>query len=193
MTGLSHLEQVKRLIDGGAEFIQLREKHLSPRDFMEDADDAVEYARARGVRIIINDRVDVAKCAGADGVHLGQTDLPPDAARRILGQEAVIGYSTHSVEQARLASEMPVDYIAIGPVFATSTKEDPDPVVGLDGLANGRAVIGDIPLVAIGGIAGDHLAAVIHAGADSAAIVSAVLRPPATISENLQRLLTKVQ
>lgn len=188
LTGLSHLEQVKRLIDGGADLIQLREKQRAPADFFDDAADAVKYARSRGVTLLINDRVDIAVAVDADGVHLGQTDLPPEAARRILGPKAVIGFSTHSVEQAIEAVKMPVDYIAIGPIFPTGTKTDPDPVVGLDGLAAVRSAVGEKALVAIGGIKESNLRSVFAAGADSAAIVSGVLVPSDAIIRNMHQL-----
>src|SRR5580693_8009321 len=132
LSGLSHLEQVERLIDGGATLIQLRDKKAGAAQFYQAACDCLKLAHNRGARIIINDRVDVALAADADGVHLGQDDLPPEAARRLLGEHKIIGFSTHNLEQAIEASAMPVDYIAIGPVFGTSTKENPDPVVGLD-------------------------------------------------------------
>src|ERR1051325_6035204 len=119
LSGLSHAEQVARLVEGGATFIQLREKRLAPREFYREAEEALRVARARGARLIINDRVDIALAFGADGVHLGQDDMPPEAARNVLGRRAVIGFSTHSVEQAIAAARMPVAYVAIGPVFGT--------------------------------------------------------------------------
>jgi len=152
LSGLTHSAQVEQLIAGGAEFIQLREKHVSPRDFYEDARKAIAIAHTNGAKIIINDRVDIAIALGADGVHLGQDDLQPEHARKLLGEKAIIGFSTHSVSQAREAVKLPVDYIAIGPVYGTTTKENPDATVGLDGLKAVRARIGDFPLVAIGGI-----------------------------------------
>ena len=152
LTGLSHAEQVTRLIQGGATLIQLREKNLSPREFFRQAQAALEVARAHDVRIIINDRVDIALALHADGVHLGQDDMPPYAAREILGDEAMIGFSTHNPAQAIGASTLPIDYLAIGPVFPTSSKSNPDPVVGLEGLREVRDAVGDLPLVAIGGI-----------------------------------------
>src|SRR4051812_19965313 len=147
LSGLSHAEQVARLIDGGATFIQLREKHLSPREFYVEAEEALRVARARGARLIINDRADIALALGADGVHLGQDDMPPEAARALLGEGAVIGFSTHSVEQTIAAARLPVDYIAIGPVFATTSKENPDPQVGLEGLRRVREAVPFLPLV----------------------------------------------
>ena len=186
ISGLSHVEQVRRLIDAGADFIQLREKHLSPREFFEQARKSVAYAHERGARIIINDRADIAAAAGADGVHLGQTDMPPIAARDFLGPDAIVGYSTHSVEQALEAVGFEVDYVAIGPAFATATKENPDPVVGVEGVAAVRARIGDLPLVAIGGIDISNLVEVLAAGASSAAVISAVLH--GDMLENFQSL-----
>src|ERR1700750_1762555 len=104
LSGLSHAEQAARLIEGGAALIQLREKHLSPREFYVEAEAALKIARARGVKLIINDRADIALALGADGVHLGQDDMPPEAARALLGEGAVIGFSTHSAEQAIAAA-----------------------------------------------------------------------------------------
>src|SRR5688500_5591421 len=140
------------------------------------------------VKFMINDRVDIALAVGADGVHLGQDDLPPEEARKILGEKAIIGFSTHSPEQARDALKMPVDYIAIGPVFSTSTKIDPDPVVGLDGVCSVRRLLGDFPLVAIGGITLDNAASVIAAGADSLALIKDILRDADRISNSMRAL-----
>src|ERR1044072_7757537 len=149
LSGLSHAEQVARLVEGGATFIQLREKHLSPREFYGEAEEALRVARAGGAKLIINDRADIALALGADGVHLGQDDMPPEAARALLGETAVIGFSTHSVEQAIAAARMPLDYIAVGPVFTTNSKENPDPVVGLEGLRRVRAAVSSVHVVAI--------------------------------------------
>ena len=187
LSRLTHAEQVRRLIDGGAKIIQLREKRLSPRDFYADAERAVDIARAAGIRIIINDRVDIALALGADGVHLGQDDLPPAEARRILGPRAIIGYSTHSAQQASVATQLPVDYIAIGPIFTTRSKENPDAVVGLDGLAGVRAVVTDLHLVAIGGISIDSLGSVFAAGADSAAMLGAIVSDADSITDQFRR------
>lgn len=185
LTALSHAAQVERLINGGATLIQLREKHAAPKDFYEDARAAIEIARRANVKIIINDRVDIALALKADGVHLGQDDLPPAEARRILGEKAIIGFSTHSIEQAIQAAQMPVDYIAIGPVFATQTKENPDETVGTEGVRAVRAAIGDFPLVAIGGITAENSRQVFEAGADSLAVIKAILFPPEKIAENI--------
>jgi thiamine-phosphate pyrophosphorylase len=147
LSGLSHGEQVRLLSLGGASLIQLREKRMPALEFYEQA----RAARQSGVQLIINDRVDVALAAGASGVHLGQDDLPPEAARKLLGPQAVIGYSTHNVDEAIRATKLPIDYLAIGPIFSTTTKSDTAPVLGLEGLRAVRKAIEDLPLVAIGG------------------------------------------
>ena len=192
LSGLRHAEQVTRLAAGGATIVQLREKSLSPRDFFDQATEAIEIARDRGIKLIINDRVDIALAIGADGVHLGQDDLDPEYARRILGKSAIIGYSTHSVEQAIAAVRLPIDYIAIGPAFPTATKENPDAVVGTDGIAAVRTAIGSFPLVAIGGIDINNIAHVMSAGADSAAVISSVLVPASSIETNFAELQNTV-
>jgi thiamine-phosphate pyrophosphorylase len=171
LSGLTHAEQVERLAAGGATFIQLREKMASPREFYEASLAAMKVARALGVRVIINDRVDIAIAVAADGVHLGQDDLPPARARALLGPRALIGYSTHNLKQALEADSTSADYIAFGPVFATSTKENPDPVVGLRSLAEIKSRVSK-PIVAIGGITLERAASVIEAGADSLAVIS---------------------
>ena len=168
---MSHARQVERLAEGGARFIQLREKNASPRDFYLAALEAIRVARRLNVQVIINDRVDIAMAAGADGVHLGQDDLPPEKTRALLGENRIIGFSTHNLKQALEANSTSVDYIAIGPVFQTSTKEKPDPVVGLDGITEVKQSISK-PLVAIGGITLERAKSVIDAGADSVAIIS---------------------
>ena len=152
LSGLSHAEQVDFLSLGGASLVQLREKQMPALEFYEQAKAAVAVAERSGVQLIINDRVDVAVAVGASGVHLGQDDLPPDAARRLLGPTAIVGYSTHNVDQALAAVKLPIDYLAIGPIFPTTSKTDTFPVLGLEGLRAVRRAIGDFPLVAIGGI-----------------------------------------
>lgn len=168
--------------------VQLRGKTETPIEFYEAAAEAVEFARTVGMRIIINDRADIALAVGADGVHLGQDDLSPVHARKLLGEKAIIGFSTHSVDQARRALEMPIDYIAIGPVFETSTKSDHDPVVGLEGLRSVRQLVGEFPLVAIGGINLKNASLAYEAGADSIALISELLSEPQVIPEKMRRL-----
>jgi thiamine-phosphate pyrophosphorylase len=171
LSGLSHAEQVERLAAGGATLIQLREKTASPREFYEAALEAMKIARRLKVQIIINDRVDIAIAVDADGVHVGQHDLPSHHARLLLGESRIVGFSTHSVKQAVEADRAPVDYIAIGPVFATSTKENPDAVVGLEAVREIRRQTSK-PLVAIGGITLALGPSVLETGADSIAVIS---------------------
>lgn len=193
LSGLSHTEQVIRLSDGGARLIQLREKNLTPREFFKQAEDALKVARQRSVRIVINDRVDIAVALGACGVHLGQEDFPAEAARRLLGESAIIGVSTHSVEQARRTARLPVNYLAIGPIFSTSSKSNSDPEVGLEGLRRVREAIGDFPLVAIGGINFFNARDVLNAGADAIAVISSLLEKPDEVTERTKTLLTHLQ
>ncbi|HVS21817.1 MAG TPA: thiamine phosphate synthase [Pyrinomonadaceae bacterium] len=193
LSGLSHSEQVARLIFGGATLIQLRDKHAAPRDFYHAAKSALSIAREHRVRLIINDRVDVALALKADGVHLGQSDISADAARHLLGEDAIIGVSTHSITQAKLASTMPINYVGFGPIFKTETKENPDPVAGLDALRSVRAALGSLPLVAIGGITPTNAREVFKAGADSVATIAGVLADPSKIAENTRRMLAEAQ
>jgi thiamine-phosphate pyrophosphorylase len=171
LSGMSHADQVSHLCDRGATLVQLREKVLSPLEFYREAEAALRVARARGIKIVINDRVDIALALGADGVHLGQDDLPPDAARRILGPNAIIGFSTHTPEQALLATTLPVDYIAIGPIFATTTKQGDNSPLGLQGVRLTRQAVTDIPLVAIGGMTLEGAAEILAAGADAVSLI----------------------
>jgi thiamine-phosphate pyrophosphorylase len=171
LSGLTHAEQVERLAAGGATLVQLRDKLSAPREFYETARRAVEVAHALGVRLIINDRVDIALAVDADGVHLGQDDLPVERVRQVIGAERILGYSTHNVQQALEANSAPVDYIAVGPVFETRTKENPDPVVGPELIRQLKRQLTK-PLVGIGGITLDSAPAVIAAGADSVAVIS---------------------
>ena len=189
LSGLSHAEQVAQLSDGGAPLIQLREKLDTPLKFYAEAEAALRVARDRCVRIIINDRVDIALALGADGVHLGQEDLAPEAARSILGPNAIIGFSTHNLEQARLSAQMPVDYVAIGPIFVTATKKSLNPPVGLDGLERVRQTLGTIPVVAIGGITSENIESVLSAGADAVALISDIWQPGMEAATKIRRLL----
>lgn len=191
-SGLSHAEQVRRLSAGGATFVQLREKQKDAREFYREAEEALRVARERNVLLIINDRVDIALALKADGVHLGQDDLPPAAARRLLGEQAIIGFSTHNVEQAIEAARSPVDYIAIGPIFETKSKENPDPVVGLEGLRRVREATGQIPLIAIGGIREENIAEVLKAGADSVAVINLLLADSSQIEARTRELLSRL-
>ena len=192
LTGLTHAEQVRRLAKGGAILIQLRDKTSGARDFLESAKAAIIAARECGVKLIINDRADIAAAAGADGLHLGQADLPVAAARQLLGLKAIIGLSTHSLSQAEAAVRQGIDYLAFGPVFSTGTKDDTAPEVGLDGLKAVRSKIGQFPLVAIGGITIDRALEVLQAGASSVAVISALLRNPDEIATHTAHLIDTI-
>jgi thiamine-phosphate diphosphorylase len=195
LSGLTHAEQVARLCEGGARLVQLREKLLPAREFYAEVLEALRVARLFGATLIVNDRLDVALAAGADGVHLGQDDVPPEAARALLGEGKIVGCSTHSVEQASEAARLPVDYVAIGPVFDTSSKVNPDPVVGLEGVRRVReAVGGAVMLVAIGGIKAESAPSVLEAGADSVAVIGALFdtSDPAEITRRTRDLLARL-
>ena len=172
LAGTDHAAQVRALASAGARFIQLREKELPDDQLYAEARSALEAAVDAGVTLIINDRVDLAVALKAPGVHLGQSDLTPDSARRLLGPDAIIGFSTHNIGQVREAVKMPIDYLAFGPIFPTSTKEDPDPVTGIELLREVSEIAGPIPVVAIGGITRLNICNVLAAGAASAAIIS---------------------
>src|SRR6185436_154852 len=193
ISGLSHSEQVKRLIAGGAALIQLRDKQASSRAFYSEAQAAIQIARSAGVKLIINDRVDIALALQADGVHLGQDDMPVDAARRVLGDRAVIGFSTHNLEQIREALRLPIDYLAFGPIFPTTSKPDPDPVAGLNQLKRACEMVLPMPVVAIGGINRSNAADVLNAGASSVAVISAILADPSRIAGNLQQIMSRIE
>jgi thiamine-phosphate pyrophosphorylase len=140
------------------------------------------------VTLIMNDRADLALAAGFDGVHVGQDDLPVDAVRTIVGPGGIIGTSTHNPEQICLADQTDADYLAIGPVFATASKENPDPVVGLEGVRLARSLTTK-PLVAIGGITRANCRSVLDAGADSVAVISDLVNNPRASAEEFLRIL----
>ena len=165
---------VAALAAGGAKVVQFRAKGLSDRRFLDLAAEALAAARAGGAALIVNDRPDVALILGADGVHLGQDDLDPRAVRPLLPPGALLGVSTHNLEQVERAAGAPVDYLAIGPVFPTRSKAAPDPVVGLEMVRKARALVTG-SLVAIGGITEENARSVVDAGADGVAVISALL------------------
>lgn len=164
---------LRALTAAGARIAQLRAKEMGPREFLAWARAGVRAARVVGLALIVNDRVDTALLAEADGVHLGQDDFSCRTARAALGDRAVIGLSTHGEEQVRAADAEPCDYIAIGPVFETASKPDAEPTVGLAGVGRARRATAR-PLVAIGGIGPERIGRVLEAGADAAAVLSAV-------------------
>jgi thiamine-phosphate pyrophosphorylase len=170
-------ETAAALLAGGARLIQLRAKQVSDRDLLDLVREALRAVRAGGGLLVVNDRPDVALVAGADGVHVGQDDIPPSECRRLLGERAIVGWSTHGPEQLDAAAEQPLDYVALGPVFATATKADHEPLVGLEGVRAWRRRT-RLPLVANGGITEGNAGAVAAAGADGVAAVSALLAAP---------------
>jgi thiamine-phosphate pyrophosphorylase len=170
---------MRALLDGGARTIQLRAKQLPARRLLELARGLCQDAHGRGALFIVNDRPDVALLCGADGVHLGQDDLPAPLVRPWLPAEMMIGVSCHSIADVETALlEGAASYLGFGPVFLTRSKESPDPVVGLDGLAQACRRAAQVPVVAIGGIQRDNIAAVLAAGAHGAAMISALLDGP---------------
>ncbi len=179
------------LVEGGAMLIQYRNKMGSVREILSHARELQRAVQARA-RLIMNDRADLCLAAGFSGVHLGQEDLSPAAARQIFEKASQrdlwIGFSTHNPDQLRQASLMPVDYIAAGPVFATSSKANPDPMIGLEGIRQARKLTPK-PLVAIGGITCQNCKSVIEAGADAVAVISDVVESPRKSTEEFLRIL----
>ena len=174
MAGRSPESVCETLLDSGVRLFQYRAKSVSSRQMFEAVSRLIPVVRGRGGKLIVNDRADIAWVAGADGVHLGQNDLPVPMARRMLGPAAIVGYSTHNLEQLQLAGASSADYLAFGPIFPTTSKEAPDPVVGLDGLRQARKATSK-PLVAIGGITAGNARQVIEGGADCVAVISGLL------------------
>ena len=183
----THLAILRELVRGGASIVQIRDKETAAGELLQDIRRCVEYAAKYDVRIIVNDRCDLALLSGAAGVHLGQEDLPAALARRMLGRRALLGISTHSQAQVRQANLMPVQYIGFGPIFATSSKIDHAPVVGLAALRQAcRQSIK--PVVAIGGIEPKQIPAVLEAGAASVALISTLMRSK-SIARRMEELL----
>jgi thiamine-phosphate pyrophosphorylase len=175
------------MLDAGARIMQLRLKDVPSRDFLAAARSIAAFSRTHGAMLIVNDRVDIAMLANAHGVHLGQDDLPLDAARRIAGPDAIIGISTHTVDQARTAENGGADYIGFGPIYAGGLRNNPSGK-GLDILREVRAAV-KIPIVAIGGITETTISEVLASGANAAAIITDVLTAP-SISAKLRSILS---
>jgi thiamine-phosphate pyrophosphorylase len=166
------------VLDGGATALQLRAKQVPGGWLLDTARDIVRRADGSGALLIVNDRADIARLAGAGGVHVGQDDLPPAAVRLILGDAAVVGLSTHTVAQVTAAVREPISYAAIGPVFGSATKETGHQPLGLQRVRHAAAIAAgrQIPLVAIGGITLERAVEVVDAGASSVAVISDLLR-----------------
>jgi len=170
----SEMDCALSLAEAGVFLLQYRNKSAPARQYLESSRKIAEVLLPQGVTFFVNDRPDVAFLAGATGVHVGQDDLEVEQARQIVGRDKLVGVSTHNLEQFERAAASSADYIALGPIFSTSSKANPDPVVGLDLLRKARALT-DKPVVAIGGISLERAAAVIEAGADSVAVISGIL------------------
>jgi thiamine-phosphate pyrophosphorylase len=171
----SEVEMAASLAEAGVRLLQYRNKAAAARELFDKSQALAEELGPRGVALIVNDRPDVAAATGARGVHVGQDDLEVKGARRVIGGEKWVGVSTHNRDQFREAAKTSADYVAVGPIFATASKANPDPVVGLDVLRQVRRLT-DKPIVAIGGIALEQAAEVMEAGADSIAVISGILR-----------------
>ena len=163
------LSAARQLLEGGAEILQFRHKGFLSREAFAWLEEIAKLARATGATLVVNDRADLAKLFGA-GLHLGQDDLLPSVARRVAGGDTMVGYSTHNEAQLRAACDEPADYLALGPIFGTVTKENPDPTVRLDELRRLRP-LSNRPLVAIGGITRANARQVLEEGADSVAVI----------------------
>jgi thiamine-phosphate pyrophosphorylase len=175
------------LLGAGCTLVQYRNKNASARVMLEQARE-LKQQLGSSVRLIMNDRADLCLAADFDGVHVGQDDLSPESVRKIIGPDRWLGVSTHNPEQLRDAALTSADYLAIGPVFATFSKDKPDPVVGLEGVRRARELTRK-PLVAIGGITRANAASVIQAGADSVAVISDLIREPRKSAEEFLRIL----
>ncbi len=167
--GIDPVAAAEQILEGGAKILQFRYKGFFSREVFAQLERVAELCRDAGVLFVVNDRADLAAITGA-ALHLGQDDLTPSAARKVVGAETLIGFSTHNERQLRAAAAEPANYLALGPIFGTSSKVNPDPIVGLEELRRLRPLT-DRPLVAIGGIMRGNVQAVLAAGADSVAII----------------------
>ena len=177
----------RELVAGGVTLLQYRNKPGNARQILEQARELKRCLPAT-VKLIMNDRADLCLAAGFDGVHVGQDDLSPEGARKVIGDTLWLGVSTHTPEQLAAADKTTANYLAIGPVFPTRSKANPDPVVGLDGVSRARALTRK-PLVAIGGITRENCRSVIEAGADAVAVISDLIREPRKSAEEFFRIL----
>jgi thiamine-phosphate pyrophosphorylase len=181
--GFGITRAAKAFLDGGAGILQLRHKQHWSRAAFDTAREVARMCREAGALFIVDDRADIAMLLEG-GLHVGQDDLPPRDARRLMGSEAVIGFSSHNMQQVCAAGGEPVDYVAFGPVFTTASKRNPDPLTGIEGLKECRALV-EKPLVAIGGITRETAPAVLAAGADSVAVIGDLL-PAELTSQSLR-------
>ena len=168
-------ECAQKLADVGVRLLQYRNKQASARELFESSKKLVSLLAPLKVSVVVNDRADIAALAGADGVHVGQEDLDVEEARQVVGTKKLVGVSTHNLEQFQRAAASSSDYIAVGPIFETGTKSNPDPIVGTEFIREVRPLT-DKPIVAIGGITLERAAGIIESGADSVAVISDILR-----------------
>lgn len=190
LKGRTLIDVVQAAVQGGVTCVQLREKHANSRDFYAQAVALMNLLSPLNVPLIINDRIDIALACGAQGVHLGQSDLPVTEARKLLPPDVFIGWSVETMQEVTQSAALPVDYLGVSPVFATPTKTDTATPWGLDGLRHVRDV-SPLPLVAIGGIHRHNAAEVMQAGADSLAVVSAICSAddPCAAAQQLRKLI----
>jgi thiamine-phosphate pyrophosphorylase len=174
--GLTPAEMARSLARAQVSLVQFRHKGVYTREILGQAEEVGKIVRQSGARYIINDRADIALMLAADGVHVGQDDLPPARVRALVGEDMILGFSTHNEQQLRDGDREPVDYLALGPIFGTPSKQNPDPVVGTTALARLRAFTNK-PLVAIGGITRANAREVLAAGASSLAVISDAVGP----------------
>ncbi len=186
--GRSSISILREFLAGGVKLVQLRAKELSSADFFSLAKEARQLTSEAGAMFIVNDRADIALACNADGVHLGQDDLPLRAVRKLLGPEKIIGISTHDLDQARAAELNGADYIGFGPIFGSTTKDTGYSPRGLEMLREIRQAV-KVPLVAIGGINEKNVAEVWNAGADAAAIISDLMEAE-DVAKKLERIST---
>lgn len=184
--GIRPMDAAEILLNSGIRLMQYRHKAQFTEQRFQEARQIAEASSAAGALFVLNDRSDYARLLHC-GVHVGQDDLPPREARKIVGRDVLVGVSTHNEEQLKAAADLPVDYVAIGPVFATGSKANPDPVLGLSELTRFRALV-DKPLVAIGGIGVDAALRVLDSGVDSLAVISGLLPTDAGDLKGLARV-----
>lgn len=188
--GIDVVTAAGQILDAGAQILQLRHKGFFSREVFQTLECIAALCKQAGVTFVVNDRADLARLLNA-AVHLGQDDLPPSAVRRIVGPETLVGFSTHNEAQLRAAGEEPADYLALGPIFGTASKQNPDPQVGLAGLRRLRPLTAR-PLVAIGGITRENARDVLAAGADSVAVIADLFPEGGDLRSRVETWLTLV-
>lgn len=175
------------MLEGGARILQFRHKGKFTREVFQLAETVARLCRERGALFVIDDRADIAMMLDC-GLHVGQDDVPVPIARRLIGSSRILGFSTHNLDQLAACAGLALDYVAYGPVFATSSKQNPDPVVGLEGIRAARSAAGGRPLVAIGGITRSNAPGVLEAGADCVAVISDLLPESCTFESIRDRI-----